>query len=303
MGSSKRKPCQHSRKKTLWLTLSGLGAIVVIAGFFLAAHYKQTKREAPEAARILAVQEKMPFQILIPGYMPRQFDRGGVEIKINQVGPGSEPMVQLAYSTSNGATLYVQEWVPLNPTKEILAASRPIQTKWGRGWLLSQGKHLTALWVDVGPLRTSIYTSATAILDKEQILAMADSIGPASNRQVFSFVLHPSQIRELPPPPPVDIPVNEKGIQELTLVVTPGGYSPLRFAVKKDIPVRLTFKRLGEVGCGSELFFPANPGNLSALFLKSAFDKKVIDFTPKTPGDFPFFCSHQMYRGMLRVRG
>jgi plastocyanin domain-containing protein len=42
-------------------------------------------------------------------------------------------------------------------------------------------------------------------------------------------------IKEMAPPPPVEIKVNDQGVQELTLVVTPGGYSPLRFAVKKGV--------------------------------------------------------------------
>jgi hypothetical protein len=282
--------------------LLGLAALVILSGFFLASFVYPTATEAPEAGRILEVQAKMPFQILIPGYMPRQFDRENVAIKVMETGPGGEPMVRLSYGASRERSLYVEEWGPINPEKEILASSRPIQTKWGPGWLLSQGKKLTALWVDVGPLRASIYTAATDLVSREQLLAMADSLGPASNRQVFSFVLHPPEIREVPPPPPVEVAVNDAGVQELTLVVTPGGYSPLRFAVKKDIPVRLNFKRLGQVGCGSELFFPADPQNPSALFLKSEFDKKVLDFTPRVGGQFHFHCSHQMYRGVVTVR-
>ena len=88
---------------------------------------------------------------------------------------------------------------------------------------------------------------------------MAESLGPASNRQVFSFVVEKPVIKEMAPPPPMEIKINDQGVQELTLVVTPGGYSPLRFAVKKGVPVRLTFRQLGQVGCGNELIFPANP--------------------------------------------
>ena len=36
------------------------------------------------------------------------------------------------------------------------------------------------------------------------------------------------------------------------LVVSPGGYNPVHFAVKKDLPVRLIFTQLGDVGCGNE---------------------------------------------------
>ena len=80
----------------------------------------------------------MPFQIIIPSYLPQDFDRENVEIVADQAGPGGEPMVQLAYATKKGAKVTLQEWVPVNPELEILNASHPIQTKWGRGWNLYQ---------------------------------------------------------------------------------------------------------------------------------------------------------------------
>jgi hypothetical protein len=257
--------------------------------------------EAPEFAKIQATQANMPFQILIPAFMPKEFDRAGVNIRVDQSGPGGEPMVQLTYRTLQGATLFVRQWVPVHPDKEILGASRPIQTKWGRGWLLAQGDTLAALWVDVGPLRTSIYSSDVKAIPKELLLQMAETLGPASNQQVFSFSVEKTIIRELAPPPPEEIKVNEQGVQELTLVVTPGGYSPLRFAVRKGVPVRLTFRQLGQVGCGNELNFPANPDSPSSLRLASEHDKQILEFTPQQVGNFEFFCSHRMYRGVMTV--
>ena len=304
----RRNSNRHSDKnknrfrRALWISLLAVGGSAVVAGIVLVKYLFPTSTEAPEASRILEAQSGMPFQILIPAYLPRQFDRAQVDLKVNEAGPSGEPLVQLAYRTNKGATLFVREWVPVNPDMEVLASSRPIQTKWGRGWLLSQGTSLTALWVDIGPLRASVYTSQTDLFGNEQILAMADSLGPASNRQVFSFVVNPPQVREMPSPPPFEVPVNEQGFQELTLVVTPGGYTPLRFAVKRDVPVRLHFRQLGQVGCGNELLFPKDPENLVQVFLKSPFEKKTLDFTPRVAGDFQFFCSHQMYRGILRVR-
>ena len=64
--------------------------------------------------------------------------------------------------------------------------------------------------------------------------------------------------------------MNAQGVQELTLVVTPGGYTPLRFAVKKGVPVKLTFRQLGQVGCGNDLpIFPADRPSPSSLTLAS----------------------------------
>ena len=187
-----------------------------------------------------------------------------MQVDIQQNGPSGEPMAQLTYHTRSGATLFVRQWVPGDPEKEILANSRPIQTKWGKGFLLVQGDSLTAIWTDVGPLRVSVYTTNTDVLPREQILAIADSLGPPSNNQVFNFVVATPSIREVAPPPPFEVKTNEQGIQELTLVITPGGYSPLRFAVKKGVPVRLIFRQLGQVGCGNELIFPTNPDGSGA---------------------------------------
>jgi hypothetical protein len=291
-----------SRRK--WLLAGGatLAVLLVLGGWWVSTGATSGPTEAPEAQKVLDVQAGMPFQILIPAYLPREFDRANMDIRVNQSGPGGEPMVQLAYRASNGATLFVREWVPVNPDMEVLASSHPIETKWGRGWLLKQGEGLGAIWVDIGPLRASIYTPNLTLLPSEQLLAIAETMGPASNRQVFSFVAEPPKISEVPPPPPFEVPVNAEGVQEITLVVTPGGYSPMRFAVKKDVPVRLIFRQLGQVGCGNELIFPADPASPTSLLLRSASDKQQLEFTPRQAGAFEFHCSHQMYRGILTVR-
>lgn len=85
------------------------------------------------------------------------------------------------------------------------------------------------------------------------------------------------------------------------LVVTPGGYSPLRFSVHTGVPVTLTFRQLGQVGCGNQINFPADPGSPSSLQLASASDEKVLKFTPQKVGTFEFRCSHLMYRGLMTV--
>lgn len=298
-----RKNEQRRRVPRIWLVVGGVLVVclLVLGGWLVRNGLASRPTEAPEAGKVLGVQASMPFQILIPAYLPREFNRAGVEIKVNQAGPGGEPMVQLAYRTKKGATLFVREWVPVNPDMEILAASRPIETKWGKGWLLAQSETMMALWVDVGPLRASIYTPSVDVLSKEQLLEMAQTLGPPSNQQVFTFVVDPPQVKEMAPPPPVEIKTNDQGVQEFTLVVTPGGYSPLRFAVRKGVPVRMTFRQLGQVGCGNELIFPANPSSPSSLQLASEQDQQVLEFTPQQVGEFQFYCSHRMYRGVMTV--
>jgi hypothetical protein len=275
--------------------------LLLMGAWLVVSSRAETPTEAPEAGKVLAAQADMPFQILIPAYLPRSFDRANMDIQVNQAGPGGEPMVQLTYHAPGGATLFAREWVPINPGMEVLANSSPIETKWGKGWLLTQHGGMAAIWADIGPLRASVYTSDLDAFSVEQLLEVANTLGPASNLQVFSFVLEPAQIHTLPPPPPVEIPINEQGVQEVDLIVTPGGYSPLRFAVKKDVPVRLTFRQLGQVGCGNTLIFPADPENPSTLQLASEQDEQVLEFTPRQVGSFEFYCSHTMYRGVLVV--
>ncbi len=292
-----------SRPRRRWLVLGAFAAaVVLLLGAWQFTSTPATAKEAPEAGKVLAVQEKMPFQVLIPAYLPKDFDRAGVDIQVDESGPGGEPMVELTYRTSKGIRVYLREWVPVNPEMEILSASRPIETKWGRGWLLKQGEGLGTIWVSVGPMRVSLSTASVKLLSAEDLLAMAETLGPASNKQVFTFVVNKSAVKEAAPPPPVEIEINEQGVQEFTLVVTPGGYDPLRFSVKKGVPVKMKFRQLGEVGCGAELIFPAHPGNPSALTITDEQDEEVLEFTPEQAGEFQFHCSHLMYRGIMYVR-
>ena len=224
-----------------------------------------------------------------------------MEIDVSQTGPGGEPMVHIAYRTKKGQTLFIQEWVPVNPELETLSAAHPIRTKWGDGWLLRQGMDLAVIWVDIGPLRTSIYTRNLDLLPVENLLAVAETMGPASNRQVFSFIVEPPEVQAVPPAPPVEAKLNEDGVQEVDLIITPGGYSPLRFSVKKDIPVHLNFRALGQVGCGNELILPISSTETASLLLESETDEKTLDFTPTEAGEYHFYCGHAMYRGVMIV--
>ncbi len=286
-----------------WIIIIGFFAIcVIVFAVWLFTNSTPAYAAAPEANKVLGVQSTMPFQILIPAYLPREFERAKVEIDVTQNGPSGEPMVQLAYRTQNGATVFIRQWVPGNPAKEVLYGSIPIQTKWGKGWLLSQGTSLSAIWVDIGPLRVSIYTQRVDVLPNERILQIADTLGPPSNQQVFFFSVATPQIKAADPPPVFEVPLNSDGIQELTLVVTPGGYSPLRFSVRKGIPVKLIFRQLGQVGCGNELLFPTDSTHRTELRLVNEKDKQELDFTPNEVGEFQFFCSHQMYRGIMFVK-
>lgn len=296
------KRSNQQRVSRRWWPLAGILLVVLVIGVWQVSGQatEPQLREAPEAARVLAVQASMPFQILIPAYLPPQFDRANVEIDVSQTGPGGEPMVHLAYRSPKG-TMFFREWVPINPDKEILSGSRPIETQWGNGWLLKQGETLAAIWADVGPMRISAYSPDQKAVTVEQLLQMVNTLGPASNSQVFSFSVALPAVRQVEPPPPFEVPVKD-GVQEFTLVVTPGGYDPLRFSVQQGVPVRMTFRALGQVGCGKELVLPTDSRNTLSVYLKSDTEVRTVEFMPTEAGTFLFNCSHQMYRGVMTVR-
>ena len=154
---------------------------------------------------MLGVQANMPFQIMIPAYLPGEFDRAGVDLRSIRAGPSGEPMVQLAYHTPQGAMLFVREWVPGNPEKEILANSRPIETKWGKGWLLSESDTLAALWVCWPNSSVGLYSKCRRAAAREGA-GHCRKPGTGINRQVFTFVVDQPTIKDVPPAPPVEIP-------------------------------------------------------------------------------------------------
>jgi hypothetical protein len=103
-------------------------------------------------------------------------------------------------------------------------------------------------------------------------------------------------------PPAEEVPVNAEGIQEVVLVVSRSGYTPLHFAVKTGVPVHLVFKQLGYVPGGNELLVRWGEGQETYLILSSPSDTKTIDFTPAEPGEFRFSCPHDWYEGVMTVR-
>jgi hypothetical protein len=186
-----------------WLLWGGLLAagLLALGGWLIARRHALEPADVPEAQRILDVQAQTPFQILIPTYLPKQFNRSNVDITANELGPGGEPLVRLTYHTRTGEIVVIRQWVPAWRLEETVvvgqwlpvardpqvpAASQLAHTKWGQSWLLRQGGDLITIWVDVGPLRVEISTSDQVLLPVEQLLAVADNLGPASSHLVFS---------------------------------------------------------------------------------------------------------------------
>src|SRR5574341_593027 len=80
--------------------------------------------EAPEAERVLSAQTAMPFQVLIPAYLPKVFDRERMEIITDRPGPEGEEMIQLIYSTRRGYSLTLSEWIPSQDSDSVASNAR-----------------------------------------------------------------------------------------------------------------------------------------------------------------------------------
>lgn len=89
-----------------------------------------------------------------------------------------------------------------------------------------------------------------------------------------------------------------QGIQEVTITVD-GGYEPSRLVVNSGQPVRLNFLRHDPSSCLEKVLLPdfhiAQELDLNHV--------TSIEFTPEKPGQYPFTCGMNMYRGVVEVQG
>ena len=86
------------------------------------------------------------------------------------------------------------------------------------------------------------------------------------------------------------------GVQEATIRVE-GAYQPNVITVKAGTPVRLKFDRREATDCSNRVVLPA----FEISRALPAFQTTSIDFTPEEPGEYPFACAMNMYRGTLVV--
>jgi plastocyanin domain-containing protein len=73
------------------------------------------------------------------------------------------------------------------------------------------------------------------------------------------------------------------------------GFEPDVIPVEVGRPVRLVFYRDESAQCSGELIFET----LDLRRALPAFERTVIEFTPDTPGDYPFRCGHTDLRGRV----
>ena len=90
--------------------------------------------------------------------------------------------------------------------------------------------------------------------------------------------------------------VMQAGAQEATIRVE-GAYQPNLITVRAGMPVRLKFDRREATDCSNRVVLP-DFGISRAL---PAFATTTIEFTPEQPGEYPFACAMNMYRGTIVV--
>ena len=81
--------------------------------------------------------------------------------------------------------------------------------------------------------------------------------------------------------------------QEVSLTATASGYDKTEIHVKAGVPVHFTFTANG-AGCGSQLII--DKVGVSLVSRGSPVD---ATFTPPTPGNYPYHCGMNMFRGVL----
>lgn len=84
------------------------------------------------------------------------------------------------------------------------------------------------------------------------------------------------------------------GVQTATVVVK-GGYEPAAIHVRHGTPVRLVFDRKETDSCSEEVVFP----DFGIRRPLPAFKQTTIEFTPATPGVYPFTCGMGMLHGTV----
>jgi sulfite exporter TauE/SafE/copper chaperone CopZ len=90
--------------------------------------------------------------------------------------------------------------------------------------------------------------------------------------------------------------MEESGVQIVRMTENSRGYSPNKFTIKKDMPVRWVIEAKDAYSCASSI-------TISKLGIRKNLvaGENVIEFTPKEAGKLPFSCSMGMYTGVFNV--
>ena len=90
--------------------------------------------------------------------------------------------------------------------------------------------------------------------------------------------------------------VTTSGVQEVGITIK-GGYTPAVIHAKQGVPLRLVFDRQETSSCSEEVVL----GDFGVRRFLPAFEKTVVELTPREPGRFDFSCGMGMLHGTLVV--
>ncbi|HMO79533.1 MAG TPA: cupredoxin domain-containing protein [Pyrinomonadaceae bacterium] len=85
--------------------------------------------------------------------------------------------------------------------------------------------------------------------------------------------------------------------QSAKVVIGNYGYDPASIRLKRGVPAKVTFLRVSESTCATEVLF-ADYGIRRELPLNQAV---IVSFTPRKTGEFAFTCGMNMHRGKLII--
>lgn len=88
----------------------------------------------------------------------------------------------------------------------------------------------------------------------------------------------------------------DQGVQKLTIQVD-GGYEPSQVVVKAGQPVQLNFFRRDPSSCLEKVLLP--DFRIAANLPLN--QETAIEFTPDKPGEYPFTCGMNMFRGVIKA--
>ncbi len=277
-----------------------IAASLLLSAWIWPRFQSSESRPAPEAQIILESQAGVPFQILIPAYLPGGFRRKEVQVRTDLSGPRGGPMAQLVYAHPSGVLLTLSEWMPAGVAATGQANTLGVDAHECPCTCQGENQGQANRWmVDNGLLRVMGETSDPAILSSGHIGLILSTLAPAGGLLTYSSIQKLPLLAGLPPAQ--EVPVGANGVQEVVLVVTPKGYDPVHFSVKNGVPVRLTFRQLGNVGCGNELDIQWGEQQTGHLVLAHPNDSQVAEFTPQESDDFLFHCPHGVYQGVMTV--
>jgi sulfite exporter TauE/SafE/copper chaperone CopZ len=91
--------------------------------------------------------------------------------------------------------------------------------------------------------------------------------------------------------------VIKNGVQEINMDMTRKGYSPNKFMLQKDVPVKWNINVKELIPCNNEILVPAYN-----IDVKLKQGMNTIEFTPNKEGTVPFSCGMGMLRGTFIVK-